>query len=99
MDHVLGRTQGYNILLDSVPFNPRPNEWSTSTGRLKHLIEHPREAMIDLMTPEMRKLAQQAVEANDRREAELAAMSPEDRERAIDQWAKKLAEDTAGLND
>ena len=99
MDHVLGQTQGYNILQDSVPFNPRPSEWSTSTGRLRHLIEHPMEAMMELMTPERRRLAQQVIEANDRREAELAAMSPEDRDRAIDQWAKKLAEDSASLND
>jgi acyl-CoA reductase-like NAD-dependent aldehyde dehydrogenase len=51
------------------------------------------------MSPETRKLAQEAADACARREAELAAMSPEDREKAIDEWARKLAEDVSSLND
>jgi hypothetical protein len=51
------------------------------------------------MPPEVRKLAEAAVEACKKREAELEAMSPEDRQKAIEAWAHKLAEDTAGLND
>jgi len=46
-----------------------------------------------------RKLAEAAAEACAKREVELEAMEPEDRQRAIEQWAHKLAEDTAGLND
>ncbi len=51
------------------------------------------------MPPETRALAQRAVEACAKREAELAAMSPEDREKAIEAWAKRLAEDVCSLND
>jgi hypothetical protein len=99
MDHVLGRTPGYNILQDDAPFNPRPLLWPTSVRRVERLIEHPSDGVMELRSPEMRRLAQEASEANDRREAELAAMSPEDRERAIEQWARKLAEESASVND
>lgn len=51
------------------------------------------------MSPETRAMAQAAVEACEKREAELAAMSPEDREKAIDEWARKLAGDVCSLND
>jgi hypothetical protein len=49
--------------------------------------------------PSLRDLAQQAVDASDRRNAELAAMSPEDREKAINEWAQELADDVADLDD
>ena len=51
------------------------------------------------MPESTRKLAQQAVEASARREAELQAMRPDEREKAIRDWARKLAEETAGLDD
>lgn len=47
----------------------------------------------------MNKLAREAAEACARREAELDAMSPEDRDKAIDEWAEGLAADVADLND
>lgn len=47
----------------------------------------------------LRKLAHEAVEASAQRNAELEAMSPEDREKAIGAWAKKLADDVANMND
>lgn len=46
-----------------------------------------------------RELARQAYEANEKRNAELAAMTPEDREKAIQEWAETLAADVADLND
>jgi hypothetical protein len=54
---------------------------------------------MDGMTDERRALARRAFESNAKRNAELAAMSPEDREAAIAEWAKKLAGDVAELND
>lgn len=51
------------------------------------------------MSPERRALAQRAVEACEKREAELAAMSPEDRDKAIQEWAERLAADVADLTD
>lgn len=51
------------------------------------------------MTDSTRDLARAAVESNDRRNAELEAMSPEDREKAIEAWAKQLAEDVCALDD
>lgn len=48
---------------------------------------------------DMRKLAEQAARACAEREAELEKMSPEERTRAIDAWARNLAEQTAGLDD
>ena len=51
------------------------------------------------MSPEIRKLAEEAVAANAKREAGLAAMTPEDRERAINEWAHKLADEVSALND
>ena len=51
------------------------------------------------MSHETRKRAEQAVESLRKREAELAAMTPEEREKAIEAWAKRLAEDTAHLDD
>ena len=50
-------------------------------------------------SPSTRELAQRAVEAQERREAELAAMSPEERDKAIEEWARKLAEDVADADD
>jgi hypothetical protein len=51
------------------------------------------------MTDSTRDLAKAALEHQDRRNAELAAMNPEDRERAIEAWARKLAEDTCTADD
>ncbi|HME04480.1 MAG TPA: hypothetical protein VKG38_15780 [Solirubrobacteraceae bacterium] len=49
--------------------------------------------------PWLRGLAQEVAKANAQREAELAAMSPDARERAIDEWAKNLAAEAADWND
>ncbi len=49
--------------------------------------------------PSMRELASRAVEANERRNAELAAMTPEDRECAIKRWAEDLADECSELDD
>ncbi len=49
--------------------------------------------------PAMRELAHKAAEACRQREAELAAMSPDDRERAIKKWAEDLAAECSELND
>ncbi len=46
-----------------------------------------------------RALAQAAHDANAKRNAELEAMTPKDREKAIAEWAKQLAADVADLND
>jgi hypothetical protein len=48
---------------------------------------------------ELRALALQASETAAKREAELAAMKPKERRKAIAEWAKGLAKDVADLND
>jgi hypothetical protein len=50
-------------------------------------------------TTAMLAQAEAAAAANAKRNAELEAMSPEDREKAIAEWARRLAEDTAHLDD
>jgi acyl-CoA reductase-like NAD-dependent aldehyde dehydrogenase len=45
------------------------------------------------------KAAQASVDAGAKHEAEMAAMSPEEREKAIEEWATKLAAEVADLND
>jgi hypothetical protein len=47
----------------------------------------------------LHQLAQEAVVANTKRNAELEAMSPEDRDVAIVAWAKDLAAESASVND
>jgi hypothetical protein len=54
---------------------------------------------VELWPPGTLALAEEAVAANAKRNAELAAMSPKEREKAIAEWARKLAEDTALLDD
>jgi len=51
------------------------------------------------MSEETRVLAQRAVEASQRREAELAAMMPEEREAAIAKWAHNLAADSVACGE
>jgi hypothetical protein len=51
------------------------------------------------MSAERRALAAQAAASSAEREVLLAAMAPEDRERAIADWAHKLAGDVAHLTD
>jgi hypothetical protein len=50
-------------------------------------------------SPETRRLAQEAVDACKKREAELDAMSPADREKAISEWARKLATEVSTADD
>jgi hypothetical protein len=50
-------------------------------------------------SPELKQLAQEAVDACKKREAELDAMSPADREKAINEWARKLATEVSTLDD
>ena len=50
-------------------------------------------------SPETKALAQRAVEACQKREAELAALPPAEREKAIQEWARGLAEESAKLTD
>ncbi len=47
----------------------------------------------------VRKLAREAADACARREAALAAMTPEERDRAVAAWARKLAADAAEWSD
>ena len=43
---------------------------------------------------ELLALAQKALERQDAEKAKLAAMTPEDRKKYIDEWAKRLAEES-----
>ena len=51
------------------------------------------------MSPEICRLAEQVVEASRRRNAELAAMAPKERRRAIAEWARKLATDSVAAGE
>lgn len=65
----------------------------------EHEGRAPRSERDEGMSPERRALAREAAASAAAREAELLAMTPENRERAIAEWASKLAGDVADLTD
>ncbi len=50
-------------------------------------------------SPELLRLAEEATKRNAERSAKLEAMTPEDRKKAIEEWAKNLAAEVVDLND
>lgn len=79
----------------------RPSEAEGST--LFHKVEPPLDVesitITSAFSPGLNELAKQAAEASAKRNAELEAMSPEDREKAIGEWAEKLAEDSVAIGE
>ena len=73
--------------------------WVEDCGGLWHASWMDPATWFDIDAALLRELARSAVEANAKRNAELEAMSPEDREKAIQEWAAKLAGEVADLND
>jgi hypothetical protein len=63
-------------------------DWSQGTRELAQLIADIRAGKLPEMTPERRRLAEEAVRSNEARKNE-----------DVDAWAKKLAADVADLDD
>ena len=75
-------------------------EWGHNHARIQHLIDSWKSGNgLWENSPELRQLAQEVHEASLQKDAELAAMSPAQREQAIRDWAENLAADVADLND
>ena len=50
-------------------------------------------------SPALLELAKKASERQEAENKKMAAMTPEEREKYINEWAQRLADDVAGLND
>jgi hypothetical protein len=100
-----------NLLADQELFGPKRSraldrvrqtvEWAEGHARMQQLIEDMRAGKSSSFSdnPEILRLAEEGVAARIRKEAELAAMTPEQREEDIRKWAEKLASEELGFDD
>jgi hypothetical protein len=65
-------------------------EWGRSIAAFETVVDSIRVGKEPQVPPETHELVLKAVEACTRREAELACMSPEEREKALEKWAHDL---------
>ena len=66
---------------------------------MQQLLEDMRAGKPPTLDPELLKIAEEGVQANLRKQAELAAMTPEQREEDIRKWAETLANEDLGFDD
>ena len=74
-------------------------EWIDRAHTALAASREPEPAAQGKTSEDMRELARQATESSAKRSAELAAMAPAEREKAIAEWAHKLAEDSCAAGE